>query len=100
VTRRTGEIGVRLALGASTFAVTLQVLRRGMAPVVWGLGAGLVASLAVTRLIEGMLFGVKAYDTATFIAVPLVLGASALAACLVPALRAARIQPVEALRHE
>jgi predicted permease len=100
VSRRTGEIGIRRALGAGTTTVALQVLRRGMAPVTWGLVVGMAAAAAVTRLLEGMLFEVKPLDTATFTVVPLVLVASALAACLMPALRAARIQPVTALRND
>ena len=100
VARRTGEIGVRLALGASASAVALQVLRRGMAPVVLGLGVGLAAALAAARLFQSMLFEVPALDLATFLAVPVLLGLAALAACLIPTLRAARIHPMAALRYE
>lgn len=100
VTRRTSEIGLRMALGASAGAVAGQMLRSGMAPVAWGLGAGLAAAAGVTRLVEGMLFGVKTLDTATFAAAPAALGLAALGACLIPALRAARIDPATALREE
>ncbi|MCP5119450.1 MAG: FtsX-like permease family protein [bacterium] len=100
VAQRTGEIGIRLALGARAAQVAFHILRQGMRPVVVGLAAGLVAAMAITRLLESMLFEVAALDTATFLAVPAVLSAAALAACLIPVLRAARVQPMTALRYE
>jgi predicted permease len=99
VSRRTSEIGIRRALGAGTSVVALQVLRQGMTPVACGLVVGVAAAAGLTRLIAGMLFEVKALDTVTFMTVPLILCATALAACLAPVLRAARIQPVTALRQ-
>lgn len=100
VARRTNEIGLRIALGASAGAVAGHVVRSGMTPVACGLCVGVAASVGLTRLVQGMLFGVKPLDGAALAAVPVVLGAAALAACLVPALRAARIDPATALRQE
>ena len=100
VTRRRNEIGVRIALGAAPGVVRRMVVMQGMTPVLAGLAIGLAASLGAGRVLTSMLFQVKPTDPATLISVPVVLAAVAIAACFVPAIRATRIDPVEALRCE
>ena len=100
VAQRTQEFGVRLALGARPADVLWEVLRRGLLLAGLGTGLGLAVALAVTRLLAGFLHGVSPFDPATFIAVPLVLGATALFACWLPARRATRVDPMVALRSE
>jgi putative ABC transport system permease protein len=100
VGRRTREVGVRMALGARAQDVLALVLRQGMAPVLAGLGVGVVASLALGRLSAGLLFGVSPHDPATLAAAVAVLTGAALLACALPARRAARIDPAQALRDE
>jgi putative ABC transport system permease protein len=100
VSRRTREVGIRMALGARAADVLRLVLRQGMAPVLIGLAAGLVASLALGRLSAGLLFGVPPHDPPTLAAAAAVLTAAALLACALPARRAARIDPAQALRDE
>jgi putative ABC transport system permease protein len=98
--QRTRELGIRLALGAGRRQILALVLSQGMAPVLAGLAVGLAAALALARMIEGLLFGVAARDPATFALAPLVLAAAAAVAGYLPARRAARIDPVHALRLE
>jgi len=100
VGRRTREVGVRMALGARAADVLALVLRQGMAPVLAGLAVGLLAALALGRLSAGLLFGVPPHDVATLAAAAAVLTAAALLACALPARRAARIDPAQALRDE
>jgi ABC-type antimicrobial peptide transport system permease subunit len=96
--RRTGEISIRMALGARATNVHALVLREVLAPAALGLVAGLVASTLVGRAIGGLLFEVQPTDAATFLAVAAILAAVAAVAAWVPARRATRIDPVEALR--
>ncbi|HMG35338.1 MAG TPA: ABC transporter permease [Blastocatellia bacterium] len=100
VTQRTREIGIRMALGASQSSVLMLVVGSGIKLVAAGLVLGFVAALALTRLMQGLLFGVSATDPVTFTAICVVLFAVALFACLVPAFRAARVEPMVALHHE
>ena len=98
VTQRTHEIGVRMALGAQVVDVLKLVVRRAMLLAVVGIGIGIAGAIAVTRYLATLLFGVKPIDTITFIGVALLLALVVLVACLVPARRAAKIDPLEALR--
>jgi predicted permease len=100
VSRRRREIGIRMALGASRSRILTLVIRRGLVTAAWGVGSGLLAALFLTRLMESLLYGVTPRDPATFAAVALLLLGIALAASAVPAFRAARVHPLEALRTE
>jgi macrolide transport system ATP-binding/permease protein len=100
VARRTHEIGIRVALGAQARDVLRIVLRQGMALTLAGLAVGLAAALALARLLASLLYGVSPGDPATYILVALVLACVALVACLVPARRATKVDPMEALRYE
>ena len=100
VTQRTGDIGVRMALGAEPGSILAMVLRSGMTLVGIGLGVGIVGAFAVTRLLDSLLFGVAPTDALTFAAVVALLGVIASVACGIPAWRAARVDPMEALRCE
>ena len=100
VTLHTSEIGVRQALGATPRNILFMVLRKGMGLTLLGVVIGLGFSFLLTRLMRSLLFGVKASDPLTFVTVPLVLGLVALLACLIPARRATRIDPLVALRYE
>ena len=100
VTQRTKEIGVRMALGATRSSILGAVFREGAPLVGAGLLAGLAGALALSHVLESMLFGVSARDLAVFTAVPLVLAAVAGAAMLVPARRATRVDPVRTLGEE
>jgi len=98
--QRTQEIGIRIAMGASPGDILKMVLRQGISVVGIGLALGLVISLAGTRLLSGLVVGVKPSDPITFIVVVLLLTGIALFACWIPARRATRIDPLIALRHE
>ncbi len=100
VSRRTREMGIRLALGAQRGQVRRLVMREGLGPTVAGLGIGLAASLALTRTLRSFLFGVSPTDPATLAAISVLLLAVAGGALLAPALRATRVDPVQALRSE
>jgi len=100
VGRRSREIGIRMALGARGGDVLGLVLQQGMKPVAIGSLAGLLGSVAASRLIASQLFGVSATDPLTLASIIVVLLATALLACWLPARRAARVDPMEALRQE
>jgi len=100
VSRRRREIGIRMALGASRVNVLGLILRRGLAYAGAGILAGVAAALFLTRLMEGLLFGVAPRDPLTFLMVSVILLVIAAAASLIPALRASRVDPLEALRSD
>jgi ABC-type antimicrobial peptide transport system permease subunit len=98
--QRTGEIGVRIALGAQREHVLRLMLADGLRPAIIGLVLGLIASAGVTRLIQSLLYGTQPLDPIVFGLVSVALLAVAAVACLVPAWRASRLDPLEALRTE
>jgi putative ABC transport system permease protein len=99
VAQRTQEIGVRMALGASAAGVLRMVIGQGGRLAGLGIALGLLGAFALTRVLERMLFGVSASDPLTFAGAVLVLGTIAVLASLIPALRAARVDPITALRQ-
>src|SRR6185312_16409232 len=100
VTQRTTEIGVRMALGAQRDHVMRLLLLDGMRPALFGLVLGLLASAGATRLIQSLLFATKPLDPTVFVTVTATLLLVAILACLLPAWRAARLDPMQALRTE
>ena len=100
VSQRTTEIGVRMALGADRFTVLTQILRQGMRLTLIGIACGLAVSFAATRVLAGLLYGIKPGDPRTYFAVSLFLAAVALVSCYFPARWAASVDPMTALRAE
>jgi ABC-type antimicrobial peptide transport system permease subunit len=100
VSQRTREIGVRMALGATRRDISRMVLGEGLAITFLGIAVGLAGAFALTRLMLALLYGVSPTDPATFVAVPALLAGVALLATWVPARRAARVEPLVAIRSE
>ncbi len=99
VSQGTRELGIRVALGATPRDLLMLVVRQGMFVAAVGTIAGLAGALVLTRFMRALLFGVHASDPATFAAIALTLAVVALVACMVPARRASRIDPMEAMRQ-
>ena len=100
IQQRTQEIGIRMALGAGAHTVRNMVIRQGMSVALVGVAIGLASAYGLTRVIASFLFGVTARDPAVFVGVPLLLSSVALLGVWLPARRAARVDPVVALRTD
>ncbi len=100
VARRTGEIGIRIALGADSSEIRRLVLRTMLPPVLIGIAAGLIGAFWLTRLLKSLLYQVKTYDPSTIVLASALMLLVAIAAALLPCLRASRIDPIVALKME
>ena len=100
VSRRTQEIGIRMAMGGTARDILQMVFAQGVRPLALGLGIGLVLALGVTRVLRMALTGVSPFDPVTFLAVVLVLVLAGVLGCAIPARRAIRVDPVAALRRD
>ena len=100
VAQRTREMGVRMALGAAHREILWLVLKQGMMLALTGLVVGIIATFGITRFLSSMLFGITPNDPATFLMVSVLLTLVATLACIIPAQRAAKVDPMEALRYE
>jgi len=100
VEQRTQEMGIRMALGADRSVIRRLVIRQGMRLTLVGVAVGIAAAFGLTHLIASFLFGVKPWDPEVFISVPLILASVALLAAWLPARRASRLDPMQALRSE
>jgi putative ABC transport system permease protein len=100
VRRRVQEIGIRLALGATLSDVLRMIVFEGMRPALVGVALGIAGAIGLARVMSSLIFGVKATDPLTFISVAAILAAVALLASIIPAYRAAKVDPMVALRYE
>jgi putative ABC transport system permease protein len=100
VSQRTGEIGIRMALGAQARDIVKLILRQGALLTLGGLGLGIAGAFALTRFLAGLLFEVTPTDPATYVTVSVLLTVVAIAACLIPSRRATKVDPLVALRYE
>ena len=100
VTQRTHEIGIRMALGARAGNVLSLIMKNGLTLVLTGIAIGIAGALALTRFLTTLLFGVTPTDSVTFVVVGIIFFVIAMIASLIPALRATRVDPLEALRYE
>lgn len=100
ISQRSREIGIRMALGARVLDILRFLLREGLVPVAFGTGLGIAGALGISSLLSGLVYGITSSDPGTFLAVTLLLMAVAVSAVAVPSVRASRMDPIEALRHE